>query len=121
MGYRNALTGLIGCESEIPTSEPITIGHRGLPMCFKIPKNHLTGFWRWNYSVETDILMAAEDPVMIFHDPEISRLTNMTQPLTEKTPTEIKRGIYAKSGGTGLTLYDFMDLYKNKFNLVFFI
>ncbi len=116
------LFGLIGCESEIPTSEPITIGHRGLPILF--PENTKESFdgliGAGIYSVETDILMAAGDSVMIFHDPEISRLTNMTGPLTEKTPTEIKKGISVKLGGTGLTLNEFIDLYKDKFNLVFF-
>ena len=98
-----ALTGLTGCESEIPTSEPITIGHRGLPILF--PENTKESFdgliANGIFSVETDILMAAGDSVMIFHDPEISRLTNMTGPLTEKTPTEIKKGISVKLGGTG--------------------
>lgn len=71
------------------------------------------------YRVETDVLFASGDSVMLFHDFEVSRLTNLSGQLTDYTPTQIKAGIKAKSGGTGLTLHEFLDEYSNRFNQVY--
>lgn len=119
--WATVLIGLIGCESEAPTSEPITIGHRGLPTLFpENTKESFDGLLNGGiYSVETDILMAAGDTVMIFHDPEVSRLTNLTGATITMTPETLKKGIKEKSGGTGLTLAEFFTLYETRFELIF--
>lgn len=114
-------SGIVGCESQIPDSEPMIIGHRGLPTIFpENTKESFDGLLAADIkSVEMDILLAKGDTIMVFHDPEVSRLTNMTGSLNSFTPTEIKKGMKLKIGGTGLTLNEFLDLYSSKFDLIF--
>ena len=117
-----ALIGIAGCASDIPDLEPPIIGHRGLPILFaENTKESFDGLLANEiFRVETDILLAKGDTVMIFHDPEVERLTNLTGYLSNYTPTEIKKGIKQKSGGTGLTLNELLDEYVDKYEVMFF-
>jgi glycerophosphoryl diester phosphodiesterase len=116
------LTLASSCAKETPSGEPDIIGHRGLPTVY--PENtaeSFNGLLKGKiFRLETDVLMAAGDTVMIFHDAEVSRLTPFYGPLLQYTPTQIKAGIKARSGGTGLTFTEFLDGYVNRFQQVYF-
>jgi len=117
-----ALVLLSSCEKKHPSDQPDIIGHRGLPTLQ--PENTKESFdallKAGVFNVETDVLMCKGDTVFIFHDAEISRLTNMSGQILDYYPYEIRSGIVAKSGGTGITLNEFLDKYQNKFGNIYF-
>lgn len=112
---------LSSCEKVSPTDEPAIIGHRGLPTVYtENTAESFNGLLKAKiFRVETDLLLAAGDSVMIFHDTEVSRLTNLSGPISDYTPTQLKAGIKAKSGSTGLSLTEFLNQYMNRFQQVY--
>jgi glycerophosphoryl diester phosphodiesterase len=115
------LTLASSCVKETRSAEPDIIGHRGLPTIFtENTAESFNGLLKGSiFRVETDVLLAAGDTVMIFHDAEVSRLTNLYGPLLDYTPTQIKAGMKAKSGATALTFTEFLDRYSNRFQQVY--
>lgn len=115
------LTLLSSCEKKASSAELLIIGHRGLATVHT--ENTVESFDELLkakvYRVETDVLFTKWDTVMIFHDFEVSDITNLSGPLTDFTPTQIKAGMKAKSGGTALTLYEFLDQYIYRFEQVY--
>lgn len=116
-----ALVLISSCEKETPSAEPEIIGHRGNPVAF--PENTAESFNSLLsggiFRVETDVLLTKGDTPILFHDAEVSRLTNLTGLLIDFTPTQIKAGLNAKSGGTALTLNEFLDRYAYQFHQIF--
>ncbi|MFA6517595.1 MAG: glycerophosphodiester phosphodiesterase family protein [Bacteroidia bacterium] len=116
-----ALVLISSCEKETPSAEPEIIGHRGNPAAY--PENTAESFNSLLsggiFRLETDVLLTKGDTLILFHDAEVSRLTNLTGLLTDYTPTQIKAGIKTKSGGTGLTLNEFLDQYEFQFHQIF--
>lgn len=113
--------GNISCESQHFNSNPIIIGHRGLPP--NAPENTKEGFdgllVNKIFNVETDVLMTNDHQVILFHDVEVSRLTGYSGFVSDFSAETLIQGIYLTSGGTGLTLPEFFKLYENKFELMF--
>jgi glycerophosphoryl diester phosphodiesterase len=101
--------------------KPLIIGHRGLPSHY--PENTKESFdgllSNGITHVETDLLMAANDSVMIFEDIEVSRFSTLTGLLINTNSDSLKKAMKKKTGGTGLTLNEFIILYHNKFTTIF--
>lgn len=116
-----ALVLTSSCEKNSQPAEPAIIGHRGNPVAY--PENTSESFdgllFGGVFRLETDILLAKGDTLMVFHDAEVNRLTNLTGLLINYTPTEIKAGMKVKTGGTGLTLNEFLDAYDFRFQQIF--
>ncbi|MDP1676821.1 MAG: glycerophosphodiester phosphodiesterase family protein [Bacteroidota bacterium] len=101
---------------------PVIIAHRGLPLSF--PENSKEGFDAVVSlgidAVETDVYMTKDDSVFIIHDVELSRLTDLTGNVQDFTAQELREAVSRKTGGTSLTVAQFLERYKGKFQKIYF-
>lgn len=71
------------------------IAHRGLHDRAKgIIENTRTGFERAitrNYAIECDLQISGDGKAMVFHDPELDRLTDETGPVNGRTAEELQK------------------------------
>ncbi len=103
-------------------SLPAVIAHRGLPLSF--PENSKEGFDAVVSlgidAVETDVFMTKDDSVFVIHDDELSRLTDLTGYVQYYTAQELREAVFRKTGGTSLTVAQFLDRYKERFRKIYF-
>jgi glycerophosphoryl diester phosphodiesterase len=102
-------------------NDPLIVAHRGVSYAY--PENTVQAFSaavdQGIENVECDIYLTKDDSVMIFHDLDVSRLTTLTGLVQEYTADELRQGISGRSGGTGITLNEFITRYGNSFSTLF--
>lgn len=102
-------------------SDPLVVAHRGVSYAY--PENTVEAFdaakTQQIESVECDIYLTNDDSVMIFHDLDVSRLTPLSGLVQEYSAAELRQGIANRSGGTGITLNEFMARYGGSFSTIF--
>jgi glycerophosphoryl diester phosphodiesterase len=113
----------ISCSDDQGTSTlPVVIAHRGLPLSF--PENSQEGFDAVVSlgigAVETDVYMTKDDSVFVIHDVELSRLTDLVGHVQDYTAQELREAVLRKTGGTSLTVDQFLVRYNGKFTKIYF-
>lgn len=109
-------------EDQESQKQPVVIAHRGLPLSF--PENSKEGFDAvvalGIQAVETDVYMSKDDSVFIIHDVELLRLTDLSGTVQEYTAQELRDAVLRKTGGTSLTVAQFLERYRNNFQRIYF-
>ena len=71
-----------------------------------------------NYGIETDLQLAADGQVIVFHDDTLDRLTTATGPVKARTLTELKKIAFKDSGERIPTLRELLEVVAGRTPLV---
>ena len=75
------------------------IAHRGMFDNIKIPENSIASFkkaLKYNYSIELDVQLTKDNILVVFHDENLKRMTNLDKLVCETNYEEIKNQVTRK-------------------------
>jgi glycerophosphoryl diester phosphodiesterase len=111
----------MSCKKSEIFINPITIAHRGIYS--DRPENSKQSFQecirKGITSVEFDVYLTKDDSVLLIHDLNVEELAGLSGQVNDYTTQELKEAVFAKSGAKSLTLEEFFNRYKNKFESIF--
>ncbi|MBQ9019432.1 MAG: hypothetical protein IJ097_03905 [Bacilli bacterium] len=93
------------------------IAHRGMFDNKKIPENSIKAFkkaLKYNYSIELDVQLTKDNILVVFHDENLKRMTNIDKLLKDTTYTELKKYNLLNTNENIPTLKEVLELVNNK-------
>ena len=93
------------------------IAHRGMFDNIKIPENSIASFkkaLKYNYSIELDIQLTKDNILIVFHDPNLKRMTGIDKLVEETNYNDLKKLKLLNTNEHIPTLDEVLELIDNK-------
>jgi len=93
------------------------IAHRGMFDNIKIPENSIASFkkaLKYNYSIELDIQLTKDNILVVFHDPNLKRMTGIDKLVEETNYNDLKKLKLLNTNEHIPTLDEVLELIDNK-------
>ena len=93
------------------------IAHRGMFDNIKIPENSIASFkkaLKYNYSIELDVQLTKDNILVVFHDENLKRMTNLDKLVCETNYEEIKKLTLLNTKEYIPTLDEVLNIVNNK-------